>query len=188
MTLKHTTTRKGEERGERRGNQKGEYIQQSQLKVTMDLGLQRDLNIQVQVQPQPQRVGLAATTATTTLLLLVHSIVGYAAKGVGDAALQALRRLSDAAQAGLIQRPSLLAPLHLVVLLPVPAVGSLRGLVLFLRLRPRALRLLVGGLLLLLLLLLARGALLRGRHLGLMVLSFSRCRLLGLIMRLCEED
>lgn len=31
-------------------------LQQSKLKITMDLGLESDFDIQVQVQPQPQRV------------------------------------------------------------------------------------------------------------------------------------
>lgn len=96
------------------------HLQQSQLKITMDLGLERDLNIQVQVQPQPEGVTLAAAAAAP---LLLERLAADLAQCVGDAAAQVLRGLADAVHAA--EWAALLPLHHLVVLLALAPVGAL---------------------------------------------------------------
>ena len=99
-------------------------LQESQLEIAMDLGLESDLNVEVQVEPQPERVALAAAAARL-LLLLLHGTARDAAKRVGHAADEATGRLSDVVEGEAVEGPAA-ALLLLLALLPAHWWGVVR--------------------------------------------------------------
>ncbi len=100
------------ERKRNEQNRKAYYLQESKLKVTMDLCFESDLNVEVEVESQPQSVALAAA-----LLLVVDGIASYAAQGARRAVDEAACRVLDVTEGEIVKRALLLTL----------AASSLRG-------------------------------------------------------------
>lgn len=118
----------GEERGRRvvqkqqeigkAGVEKKRYVQESKLKITMDLRFERNLDVEIEVEAQSQGVALPRALA----LLVLHSVSGYIAQRSRRAADEPSSRVLHVVECEVVEwaASSSAAPLLLALASPPP--------------------------------------------------------------------